>query len=68
MARTSAPRQLESVASGAAYANVSQRTIRRWIADGRLRAYRAGSRLVRIDRAELDRLIRPIPTARNGAA
>jgi excisionase family DNA binding protein len=67
MARTSAPRKLETVASGAEYANVSQRTIRRWIAEGRLRAYRAGPRLVRIDRAELDRLIRPIPTAGNVA-
>jgi excisionase family DNA binding protein len=68
MPRTAAPRQLESIASGATYADVSTRTIRRWIADGRLRAYRVGPRLVKIDRADLERLARQIPTAGGGDA
>lgn len=58
MPRT-APRQLESIASAAAYADVTTRTIYNWIADGRLRAYRAGPKLLRIDRADLERVIRP---------
>lgn len=43
---------------------VSQRTIRRRIADGSLPAYRmTGSRLIRIKAADLDRLLTPIPTS-----
>lgn len=44
-------------------ADVSTRTLRRWIAEGRLTGYRVGPRLVKIDLAELDALARPIPTA-----
>jgi excisionase family DNA binding protein len=62
------PRKLISPATGAAYADVSTRTIYRWIADGRLRAFRAGPKLIKIDQAELDRIIQPVPTARDGAA
>jgi excisionase family DNA binding protein len=62
------PRQLESIASGAAYINVSTRTIRRWIASGQLRAYRVGPRLCKIDRADLERLVRRIPAAGGGDA
>ena len=45
------------------------RTIRRYIAAGRLTGYRMGPRLIRVDLAELDALLRPIPTAllRGGA-
>ncbi len=39
------------------------RTIRRYIAAGRLTGYRMGPRLIRVDLAELDALLRPIPTA-----
>jgi excisionase family DNA binding protein len=46
---------------------VTPRTLRNWIAEGRLTAYRIGDKLIRIDRAELDALIRPIPTAGNAA-
>jgi excisionase family DNA binding protein len=56
-------REWESVASGAAYARVSTKTIRRRILDGSLPAHRIGPRLVRIDRADLDRLFCRIPTA-----
>ncbi len=51
-----------SVAEAADYHNCSERTIRRAIRDGRLRAYRVGPRLIRIDPRDLDRLARPIPT------
>jgi excisionase family DNA binding protein len=61
-------REWESVASAADYARVSAKTIRRRIADGSLPAHRLGPQLLRIDRADLDRLFRPVPTAGNGAA
>jgi excisionase family DNA binding protein len=62
MPSTAAPqKRLASIAKGAAYADVSARTIRRRIADGSLRAYRVGPRLIKIDLSDLDRLARPIP-------
>jgi excisionase family DNA binding protein len=33
---------------------VSQRTVRRWIEDGKIRAYRPGGKLIRIDAHSLD--------------
>jgi excisionase family DNA binding protein len=59
----SPPRKLIAVSAAAAYADCSTRTIRRWIADGRLRAYRTGPKLVKVDQADLDAQIRPIPAA-----
>jgi excisionase family DNA binding protein len=41
---------------------VSPRTVRRWIAEGRLPAHRSGKRLVRIKPQDLEQLDRPIPT------
>lgn len=47
----------------AEYLGVSERTIRNYIARGDLPGHRVkGSRLVRIRRADLDALLRPIPT------
>jgi excisionase family DNA binding protein len=67
MARTKTPPQrLTSVEHAARYADVGTRTIRRWIATGRLRAYRVGPRLVKIDLDDLDRIAVPIPTAGGG--
>lgn len=57
-----------SQADAAAYLGVTDRTIRNYVSRGFLPARRvSGSRLVRIDRADLDNLLRPIPTA-SGAA
>jgi excisionase family DNA binding protein len=56
-------RRFASVEVAADYADVSTRTIRRYIADGRLTGYRVGPRLVKVDLADLDALVRPIPTA-----
>ena len=59
MARTvTRPQKLVSTTAGAAYADVSTRTIYRWIADGHLRAYRVGPRLLKIDLMDLERLVR----------
>lgn len=56
-------RRLESVPNAADYLGVCPKTIRRWIAAGRVTGYRAGPRLIRVDLNELDDLLRPIPTA-----
>jgi len=48
-------RDLLSVADTAEELRISQRSLRRWIADGRVQIIRFG-RAVRIDRAELQRL------------
>ena len=61
-------RQLISLAAGAAYADVHPRTIRRYIAAGRLTGYRVGPRLIRVDLAQLDAMLHPIPTAAGTAA
>ncbi len=62
--RVKGTRQLVSLSAAAAYADVSTRTLRRYIAQGRLTGYRVGPRLVKVDLSELDQLARPIPTAR----
>jgi len=58
-----ARRRLGSIADAAELAGVNPKTIRRRIADGTLNGYRVGPRLIRVDLAELDALLRPIPTA-----
>jgi excisionase family DNA binding protein len=61
-------RQLVPLATAAAELSVSQRTLRRWISCGLLPAYRTGNQLIRIDRADLDKVARPIPTAGTSGA
>lgn len=56
-----------SLEEAAEYLGLSPRTIRRFIAAGRLTAYRAGPRLLRIELAELDNMLEPITTV-GGAA
>ena len=53
-----------SLAQAADRLGVTPRTIRRMIARGRLTGYRIGdTRLLRLDRIEVDMCLRPIPTA-----
>ncbi len=52
-----------TIAQAAQIKQVSTRTIRRWIAQGFLPAYRVGPTLVRIKRCDLDRLGFRIPAA-----
>lgn len=55
-------KQLVSIERAAEYASVSTKTIRRRIADGTLKGYRLGPRLLRVDLDELEASLRPIPT------
>jgi len=61
-------KQLVTLTEAASYAGISTKTIRRRIADGSLAGYRMGPRLIRVDLNEVDALLRPIPSARGGAA
>ncbi len=60
-------RHLVSLAEAAEQAGCNPKTIRRRISDGSLSGFRMGPRLIRVDLNELDALLRPIPTAGDGA-
>lgn len=52
--------RLDNLHNAADFAGVSTKTIRRWIADGRLTGYRMGPRLIRVDLDELAAMLQPI--------
>ncbi|WP_028645237.1 helix-turn-helix domain-containing protein [Nocardioides sp. URHA0020] len=57
------------IADAAIYLDVAEITVRRLISRGELRGYKIrGARLIRIDRHELDALMRPIPTGERADA
>lgn len=61
--------RLRSIAVAAEHADVTPRTVRRWVASGLLPAYRVGPRLLKVDLEDLDRMItRRVPTAGGDAA
>lgn len=52
-----------SIQEAAELLGVSTDTVRRRISDGSLTAYRIGPRLLRVDRAAVEALAKPVPTA-----
>lgn len=65
------PVQWLTLSQAAEHAAASTRTVRRWIAEGKLPAYRAaGKASIRVRLADVDALFSPIPTvgAMGGAA
>jgi excisionase family DNA binding protein len=62
MAEHTAPqrRRYETLQSAAERLAVDTRTVRRWIAAGRLNAYRTGPRLIRLNVEEVDALLTPV--------
>lgn len=52
--------QRASIAETAEYLGVSTKTVRRYIADGKLKAVRLGPRLIRVERSSVEALMRPI--------
>ena len=59
---TSTGRRYESLAEAAERTGLSTRTLRRRIAEGSLRAYRVGPRILRLDPIEVDQLMVPVQT------
>ncbi len=59
------PKKYESLAQAAERTEVSVKTLRRRIAAGQLRAYRYGPNLIRLDPRDVDKLMRPLSTARS---
>lgn len=58
--------EFETLAHEAERVKVSQKTLRRKIAAGELRAYKIGNR-IRLNPVEVDALLRPIPTVGTAA-
>lgn len=56
---SSSPRRWASLQVTADYLGVSDRTVRNMIADGRIRGYRNGSRVMRVDLNEVDAAMTP---------
>lgn len=54
------PKRLESLSDAAKIADVHPRTLRRYIASGRLTAYRVGPRLIKVDLNELEASFQPV--------
>jgi excisionase family DNA binding protein len=52
-----------TIKQAAEFFGVDIKTIRRWIAQGRLSAYRVGPRLIRIERDSILKLCKPIGNA-----
>jgi excisionase family DNA binding protein len=53
-----------SIKDVAEYVGVTKRTVYTMIADGRLKAYRLGDRIIRFRRDEVDAALTPVETAR----
>lgn len=61
---TSTGRRYESLADAAEWTGLSTRTVWRRIAEGSLRAYRVGPRIMRLDPVEVNHLMVPVQTGR----
>jgi excisionase family DNA binding protein len=68
--KTPSPQQLITIGAAAERLGLDDRTVRRYVADGKLPAYRVGAKLVRVNLPDVEALIRPIPAvgALEGAA
>jgi excisionase family DNA binding protein len=54
VATDSPRRRYVRIADAAEYLQVTERTIRQMLSDGRLKAYRSGTRLIRLDLNDID--------------
>lgn len=52
-------RRYITIGETAEYLAVTERTVRQMLADGRLRGYRCGNRLIRLDLNEIDAAMKP---------
>lgn len=61
------PANLRRISEAVSGKPVTARTVRRWVASGRVRGYRVGPRLIMVDPAEVAETIRPIRCGTGGA-
>jgi excisionase family DNA binding protein len=55
--------KMVSIAAAADHYGVSRQTVRRWIASGKITAYRVEPRLIRVDLEEIEaKIIHTVPT------
>lgn len=64
MATQKTPRAYESLQDSARRIGVTVKTLRRWIAQGKLTAYRPSKRVIRLDAAEVDAMMDATATTR----
>lgn len=53
-----------TIRAAADYLSCTDKTIRRLISAGKLEAFRLGDRAIRLDRNQIDAMLRPIPSAK----
>ncbi|OLT46932.1 hypothetical protein BJF85_00200 [Saccharomonospora sp. CUA-673] len=63
---TYSPKRYASLQAGSDYLDVTVKSLRNWIAQGRITGYRVG-RHIKVDLNELDAFAEPIPTAGDAA-
>jgi excisionase family DNA binding protein len=63
VSKSTPSRRLGRITLAAEYLGVSDKTVRRMIASGRLTGYRVGNRIIRVDLDEVEALLRRIPAA-----
>jgi len=59
------PRRYLTLSDAAGWLSLDEKTLRRWVSQGRLTAYRVGPKLIRLDADEIENMIRVVPTAGN---
>ncbi|WP_141013155.1 helix-turn-helix domain-containing protein [Nocardioides sambongensis] len=59
-------KRLRNLTVAAEYFDVTPRTVRQWIADGRLTGYRVGAKHVRVDMNEVEAMAEVIPSSAAG--
>ena len=62
-AKVNPDRRWISLSEAADYCGMNEKSIRRYIAAGKLKAYRVGSKTIRLDQNEIDAMFLLIPTA-----
>jgi len=60
---STSPRRYLTLSDAAEWLSLDEKTLRRWISQGRLTAYRVGPKLLRLDAAEVENMICVVPTA-----
>ena len=68
MAKNNISTEYLAVDDVAAELGVGPRTVRRWIADGTLPAFRVGPTLIRVRRDDVEAMIRPVRPVRGRSA